>query len=71
MEAISGFFSWLFGTRTGVLALLGGGILIFLIISLVLERRTRAIYKEHERSEDDWSLFDDEDGWAEFEGDNN
>lgn len=71
MEAISGFFSWLFGTRTGVLALLGGGILIFLIISLVLERRTRAIYKEHERSEDDWSLFDDEDGWSEFEGDNN
>ncbi len=71
MEAISGFFSWLFGTRTGVLVLLGGGILIFLIISLVLERRTRAIYKEHERSEDDWSLFDDEDGWSEFEGDNN
>ena len=73
MAAVSEFVSWLFGTRTGVLALLGGGIVLFLIIALVLERRTRAIYKNHERSEDDWNLFedDDESGWSDFDNDNN
>jgi hypothetical protein len=29
------------------------------------------MYKNHAKSEDDWDLFDDEDGWSEFEGDNN
>ena len=30
-----------------------------------------SMYKNHAKSEDDWDLFDDEDGWSEFEGDNN
>ena len=69
------FFSWLVGTRPGVLALILGGIVLFLIISLVLERRTRALYKNHKKSEGDWDLFDfDEDdsesGWSDFEDDN-
>lgn len=70
MAAIGNFFGWLFGTRTGVIALVLGGIVLFLLIAFVLERRTRAMYKNHARSEDDWDLFDDEDGWSEFESDN-
>lgn len=65
-------FGWLFGTRPGVLALVLGGIVLFLIISFVLERRTRAQYKNHERGEGDWSLLDDDDesGWSDFDEDN-
>ncbi|MBR3234321.1 MAG: hypothetical protein IKG11_01765 [Atopobiaceae bacterium] len=70
MDLITGAFKWLFQTRTGVLTLLGGGIVLFFIISAILEVRTRAKYKNHERSEDDWDLFDDESGWSEFEDDN-
>ena len=71
MAAIGSFFAWLFGTRQGVITLVVGGLLLFLIIAFVLERRTRALYKNHARSEDDWDLFDDEEGWSEFESDNN
>ncbi len=71
MDGIVGVFVWLFQTRAGVLSLLGGGIVLFFIISAVLEVRTRARYKNHEKSPDDWDLFDDESGWSEFEGDNN
>ena len=70
MDLITGAFKWLFQTRAGVLTLLGGGIVLFFIISAILEVRTRAKYKNHERSEDDWDLFDDENGWSDFEDDN-
>jgi len=43
---------------------------LFFVISAVLEVKTRAKFKNHERSEDDWDLFDDEDGWSEFDSDN-
>ena len=60
------FLSWLFNTRTGVMALIGGGIVLFLVIALVLERRGRKIYYNHEREEGEEesileSLFDGED----------
>lgn len=71
MEAISNFFYWLFNTQPGVISLVLGGIVIFIIIAFVLERRTRKIYFNHEKSDDDWDFFDDEDGWSEFENDNN
>ena len=61
MEAVSSFFSWLFGTRAGVLALVVGGIVLFLVIAIILERRTRMKYKEHAKGENDWSFFDDDD----------
>lgn len=61
MNSVSEFFNWLFTTRTGVLCLIGAGILLFLLISAVLEIKTRRIYKNHEKSEDDWSLFDSDD----------
>lgn len=57
-------FEWLFGTRTGVLALLGIGIVLFLVIAFVLERRMRKQYFNHEKDPNDDSLlgnlFDDD-----------
>ena len=58
---LGGFFDWLFGTRTGVLCLIGRGIVLFLIIALILERRTKKMYFNHEKSPDDFSLFGDDD----------
>lgn len=74
MAAISGFFDWLFNTRPGVAALIGGGIIIVLIVAFILERGTRKQYFNHKKSADDWDLFDDESdsesGWSEFDDDN-
>ena len=67
------FVNWLFNTKPGVIALVVGGILLFFVIAFVLERRTRQMYRNHEKSEDDWDLFDDDDdesGWSEFDDDN-
>ena len=55
------FFTWLFTDRTGVVCLVIGGMLVCLLISFVLERRTRKEYYNHEKSEDDWDLFGDDD----------
>lgn len=60
---IGGFFGWLFGTRTGVLCLLGAALVGFLIAAVVLERKTRAQYDQYDDSgdsEDGWSFFDDD-----------
>jgi hypothetical protein len=72
MNQIGTFVDWLFGTTQGVVCLVLGGILLFLIIAFVLERKTRRIYRNHEKGPDDWDLFDDdsESGWSDFEGDN-
>ena len=35
------FFNWLFTDRTGVICLVVGGMLVCLLISFILERRTR------------------------------
>ena len=62
MDAVNDFFGWLFGTRPGVLTLMVGGIVLFLIIAFLLEKRTRAKFYNHKKGEDDWELFaDDED----------
>ena len=60
MESIESFFTWLFGTRPGVLVLMIGGVLLFLLIAWLLEKRTRKQFYNHEKSEDDWDLFDNE-----------
>ena len=74
MAAISEFFDWLFNTRPGVGALIGGGVVIVLIIAFILERGTRKQFFNHKKSADDWDLFDDENdsesGWSDFEDDN-
>ena len=53
-------YHFLFETMPGIGVLIGIGIVLSLIVCVVLERKTRKIYKNHEKSEDDWSLFDDE-----------
>lgn len=60
MQAIGDFFTWLFNDQTGVICLILGGIVICLIIALLMERTTKKRYFNHEKSEDDWDLFDDE-----------
>lgn len=54
-------YHFLFETFYGVGCLVGIGLLISLLACVILEKKTRAIYKNHEKSEDDWSLFDDDD----------
>ena len=61
MQAIEDFFGWLFGTRTGVVALVLGGIVLCLLIAVVMEHKTKTMYFNHEKSDDDWSLFGDDD----------
>ena len=71
MDAINSFVGWLFGDKTGVLFLVLGGILHFLVISFVLERKTKKMYFNHKKTEDDWDLFgEDQEGWSDFESDN-
>ena len=60
---IAGIFSWLFGSREGVLVLLGVCLLGFLVAALILERKTRKDFDQYEDDEDDesgWSFFDDD-----------
>ncbi len=71
MDAINSFIGWLFGDKTGVLFLVLGGILLFLVISFVLERKTKKMYFNHKKTEDDRDLFgEDEEGWSDFDADN-
>ena len=60
MQAIGDFFTWLFNDQTGVICLIVGGIVICLVIALLMERTTKKRYFNHEKSEGDWDLFDDE-----------
>jgi hypothetical protein len=60
VNAITEFFSWLFGTRTGVLALMIGGICLFALIAWLLEKKTRAKFYNHQKGPDDWDLFGDD-----------
>lgn len=60
MQAIEEFFAWLFGDRTGVICLVLGGIVLCLVIALLMERKTKKRYFNHEKSDDDWELFGDD-----------
>ena len=61
MQAISDFFTWLFSDKVGVICLILGGIVLCLIIALLMERKTKKRYFNHEKCENDWSFFDEED----------
>ena len=62
MQAIADFFTWLFSDKVGVLCLIAGGIVICLIVALLMERKTKRRYFNHEKTDGDWDLFgDDED----------
>ena len=60
MQAIADFFTWLFNDKVGVICLIAGGAVLCLIIALLMERKTKRRYFNHEKTEDDWDLFDDE-----------
>ena len=53
-------YHFLFETFGGVGVLFGVTIVICLVACVIMERRTRKIYVNHEKTEDDWSFFDDD-----------
>lgn len=59
---IEEYFNY-FGNTAGVLIIVGAGLLLFLLIAFVLELRTRKMFPERAKSDDDYDLFgfDDED----------
>jgi hypothetical protein len=58
VESIGNFFNWLFSDRVGVLVLLGFGVVLFLLIAFLLEKRMRKQFYNHKKTADDWDLFD-------------
>lgn len=58
---IGELYHFLFETVPGIGVLVGAGIVISFVVCIILERKTRRLYKNHEKTEDDWSLFDDDD----------
>ena len=68
MQAITDFFTWLFSDRTGVVCLVGGGIVLCLLIALLMERKTKRMYFNHDKSEGDWDLFGDDGDEEDDEG---
>ncbi|NHM13445.1 DUF6724 family protein [Xiamenia xianingshaonis] len=53
-------YHFLFETYEGIGVLIGAGLVISLIASVIMERRTRKTFVDREPSKDDWSLFDDD-----------
>ncbi|HIS39376.1 MAG TPA: hypothetical protein IAC12_00775 [Candidatus Aphodovivens avistercoris] len=53
-------YHFLFQTFPGIGCLVGGGIVICLIACIIMERRTRKMFVDRPKGEDDWSLFDDD-----------
>ncbi len=54
-------YHFLFETFPGIGCLVGIGLVVSLIVCVIMERRTRKTFANHERTEDDWSFFDDDD----------
>ena len=62
---IEELYHFLFETMPGIGILVGGGLVISIIVCFILERKTRKQFKNHEKTEDDWSLFDDDEDESE------
>ena len=61
-------YHFLFETFTGIGILVAAGLVISLILCVILERKTRSIYKDRgPKTDDEWSLFDDDDDEEEEE----
>lgn len=58
MDSINNIINWLFNDRVGVFVLLGSGVLLFLLIAWLLEKRMRKQFYNHKKTADDWDLFD-------------
>lgn len=61
-------YHFIFETYAGIGILIGAGLIISLILAVVLEKRTRKIYKDRPKPEDGWSFFDDDDDDEDGEG---
>ena len=61
-------YHFLFETYWGVGVLVLAGLILSFLVSIILDKRTKKIYYEHQKSEDDWSIFEDDDEEA-FEDD--
>ena len=59
----------LFETYTGIGILVGAGIVISLVVCVLLEIKTRKVYRNHELDpeQDEWAIFEDEVEEAEAE----
>ena len=58
MDSINNIINWLFTDRVGVFVLLGSGVLLFLLIAWLLEKRMCKQFYNHKKTADDWDLFD-------------
>ncbi|MBC2888073.1 DUF6724 family protein [Gordonibacter massiliensis (ex Traore et al. 2017)] len=54
-------YHFLFETIPGIGCLIGIGLVVSIIACIIMERRTRKRFANHEAGEDDWSFFDDDD----------
>mgnify|MGYP007083030086 CR=1 FL=1 len=50
-------YDFLFNTYAGIGCLVGIGLVVSLIACVIMERRTRKTFVNHEPDEDDWSFF--------------
>mgnify|MGYP006962819801 FL=1 len=57
---INELYHFLFETVPGMGILVGAGIVLSILACIILERKTRKQFKNHAKTEDDWSLFDDD-----------
>lgn len=59
---LDGYFEY-FGLTGGVLLIIGAGLLLFLLIAVILERRTKMLFPEREKpkADDDFPSFVDDD----------
>lgn len=67
----SELYSFIFESYAGMGILIGAGLVISLIVSVIFEFRTRKMYKNHEAptEEDEWTIFEENvaNGFAEEE----
>ena len=47
-----------FGITAGILIVVGVGLVLFLLIAIILERRPRILFPERQKKSDDESFFD-------------
>lgn len=62
-------YHFLFETYAGIGILVGAGIVISLVVCVLLEIKTRKVYRNHELDpeQDEWAIFEDEVEEAEAE----
>lgn len=61
-------YHFLFETYTGIGILVAAGLVISLILCVIMERKTRSVYKDRgPKTDDEWSLFDGDDDEEEEE----